>query len=354
MSNAYKIIDEHVHLAGPGDLYPNDLYWSDRFEDGIGFQALKILKGWSFKKVGDQLMVETIIKQITEADAVDYAVVLAFDDVYDVDGTYRGRAQSSGEPIKTTLFAGNQCVMGLRSATSKLLPGISVHPFRNDALNQLDTYQAQAILCKLMPSAHMIDFTSVQAQAKLDKYYDKLAAVKLPLLLHTGVETSIPSFDKKYEKFNNPVYIERALDRGVTVILAHCGCSYFDLLEDDFVTQALQLFEKRAAAKPDWRLYADISALFSPFRERRILDRIFKTVPADRLIYGSDFPNPAKGRGESIVRAFRRFGKVNLLDRYFEIASKWLPKYYPQDTPLILTNFHRILEGLGRGGLLTG
>jgi len=58
MGNLYKTIDNHVHIAGRGDVYPDDLYWSKLFEEGIGFQALKILKGWGCKKVGDQLMID--------------------------------------------------------------------------------------------------------------------------------------------------------------------------------------------------------------------------------------------------------------------------------------------------------
>jgi hypothetical protein len=41
------------------------------------------------------------------------------------------------------------------------------------------------------------------------------------------------------------------------------------------------------------------------------------------------------------------------LIRYCRIASKWLNKYYSQeDCRYIMTNFHRVLDGLGRGNLL--
>jgi predicted TIM-barrel fold metal-dependent hydrolase len=353
MGNPYKTIDNHVHIAGRGDVYPDDLYWSKLFEEGIGFQALKILKGWGCKKVGDQLMIDTLRKQINEANSIDYAVVLAFDNVYDVDGTYRGPKQTGAGQIRSNLFVSNKFVLDLCQATPKLLPGISVHPFRENALRELDNYEDKAVLCKWMPSAHLIDFDNPRAQPKLEKFYIKMAEIQLPLLLHTGVEASIPSSDKRYNKYNNPAYIEKALDMGVTVILAHCGCSYFDLLEDNFVNEALKMFEKQQTVKPSWRLYADISALFSPFRKRKILDRIFKSIPASQLIYGSDFPNPAKGRREFFLRAFLRFRKANLLNRYFNITSKWLPEYYSQsDTFLILTNFHRLLDKLGRDHLV--
>jgi hypothetical protein len=106
--------------------------------------------------------------------------------------------------------------------------------------------------------------------------------------------------------------------------------------------------------KKDWKLYADISALFSPFRKRKILKDIFENIPAGRLIYGSDFPNPAKGRKESFLRVFLRFSKRNLINRYYKITVKWL-RYYgfnPKQREKILTRFHRVLETLGRGHLI--
>jgi len=33
MENVYKIIDNHVHIAGPGDYYKDGLYWSKKFKE---------------------------------------------------------------------------------------------------------------------------------------------------------------------------------------------------------------------------------------------------------------------------------------------------------------------------------
>jgi predicted TIM-barrel fold metal-dependent hydrolase len=236
---------------------------------------------------------------------------------------------------------------------SKILQGISVHPFRNDAAAELEKYKETAVLCKWMASAQHIDFSAPGAEQKLLKFYEKLVEIKLPLLFHTGVETSIPSSRKEFDKFNSPVFIEKALDMGVTVILAHCGCSYFDLLQDNVVEEVKKLFEKMRREKKDWNLYADISAIFSPFRKRKILDDIFQHIPASRLIYGSDFPNPAKGRREFFLRPFLRFKRTNLIDRYYRITQNWLKRYYSAGEGLqVLTNFHRLLESLGRGHLI--
>lgn len=355
MENAYKIIDNHVHIAGPGDIYKDDLYWSKKFEKGIGFQALKILKGWLFKRVGDKLMINTLLKQAKKMKRVDYAVVLAFDNVYEANGTYRGPKQDNKEDILSTIYVSNKFVKDLCQNNPNLLFGLSVHPFRDDAIDELSKYHEKAVLCKWIPSSHMIDLSeeNEEAQQKLKRFYQKLLEIKLPLLFHTGVETSIPASDPSYEKFNSPKYIESALDMGVTVILAHCGCSYFDLLQDNVVKEVIELFKKQEQQNKNWNLYADISALFSPFRNWGILKDIFANIPASKLIYGSDFPNPAKGRKEFFLRPFLRFRKANLINRYFKISSKWLRKYYSQeDCDQIFTNLHRLLDKLGRGGLI--
>jgi predicted TIM-barrel fold metal-dependent hydrolase len=355
MSNTYKILDNHVHVVGKGDVYPEDLYWSRKFEKGVGFWALKVLKGWGFKKVGDKLIEENLIKQANKMKYVDYAVVLAFDNVYDVDGTYRGPKQDKKEDIYSTIYVSNRYVDELCQNNPNLLLGISVHPFRDDAIEELETYKERAVLCKWMASAQFIDFDNPLAKAKLEKFYKKLAELKLPLLIHTGVETSIPASKEGYDKFNDPRYMRDALNMGVTVILAHCGCSYFDILlkQDNFVKEAINLFKEQETEHPEWKLYGDISALFSPFRKRKILKEVFENIPASKLIYGSDYPNPAKGIKESIIRVFLRYGKRNLIKRYYKISKKWLKKYYSQEeSELIFTNFHRLLEELERGDII--
>jgi predicted TIM-barrel fold metal-dependent hydrolase len=352
MANQYVTIDNHVHIAGPGDKFPDDFYWHERFRKGIGFTGLKALKGWSFRKITDQLMINALLVHSRTMRQVDYAVLLAFDHVYDVEGNKMG--PDNGE--KSTMYVSNKIIDDLSKEHRNLLKGISVHPFRNDAVQELDRYQEDAVLCKWMASSQMIDFENPAGQEKLDKFFDKMVEIKLPLLYHTGVETSIPCAEHEewYEKFNSPKWIRGALDKGVTIILAHCGCSYFDTFKkqpDPMRDEVLDLFREIESERRDWNLYADISALFSPFRKWKKLEEIFEVIPQDRLIYGSDFPNPAKGKLESILAVFLRYGSRNYFDRYLKISNKWLPHYY-EDVEGITQNFHRLLEKLGRDDVI--
>ncbi len=266
MIGAKRVIDMHVHLAGPGDGYPEDLWWSEAFERGIGFAALKILKGWSFRRVTDDLMIQTLKREALRAQTPDLAVILALDRVYDADGSSHGFEQADPALNLTTLYVSNRLVVDLCRPGTRLLPGISVHPFRDDALDELDRYRDQAALCKWLPSAQRIDFEDGRdiARVKLDRFYAKLAQIGMPLLFHAGVESSIPTTDSRFDRFNNPKYIERALDLGATVIVAHCGCSYFDLLQDNVVDETLRLFpEDEAPAQAVEPLRRHLGPLFA-------------------------------------------------------------------------------------------
>jgi len=78
----------HVHVAGRGDVWPDDLWWSKKFEGGFAFKSLAVLKGWSCRPVGDRLMVDALMEQAAKARRIDYAVVLAFDNfVVDLCGS---------------------------------------------------------------------------------------------------------------------------------------------------------------------------------------------------------------------------------------------------------------------------
>jgi predicted TIM-barrel fold metal-dependent hydrolase len=123
-------------------------------------------------------------------------------------------------------------------------------------------------------------------------FYRRLAEHRLPLLVHAGPEYAIPTSDKAANAFNNPKHMRRALDEGVVVILAHCALPYFWFLDADYqddFDEFLKLFEE--APRRGWKLYADVSALCTPLRSPYI-ETIKERVPADRLLFGSDYPIP--------------------------------------------------------------
>jgi hypothetical protein len=147
------------------------------------------------------------------------------------------------------------------------------------------------VLCKWIPSAQNID----PSDAKCDSFYEWLAYHNLPLLCHVGPEATIPPYDDwARQKLNNPKLLRRALDKGVTVIAAHCGLPLLPppIGSETDLDELLALFDeakrKEKKGEESWKLYADLSALFLGTRESYIEN--VKRIGFDKLIFGSDYP----------------------------------------------------------------
>ena len=201
-----------------------------------------------------------------------------------------------------------------------------MHPYRPDWQDELDNFlQNGAVLCKWIPSSQLID----PSQKKCLPFYKKLAKHHLPLLCHVGPEYTIPCEFKNYKEFDNPKYLRKALDEGVTVILAHCALPYFgdlDVNYQDDLQEFYKLFEE--TQRKDWQLYADLSALATPLRAKYIED-IKKKIPQNWLIFGSDYPLPASELSYAQTKKFFKWLKLiwdaiqikNPLDKNFNIIK---------------------------------
>ena len=93
----------------------------------------------------------------------------------------------------------------------------SIHPYDPRALDRLDAAAARgARAVKWLPSAQNID----PASPRCDRFYAKLAALRLPLITHAGDERAVRGFG---EHLGNPLRLRRPLDAGVRVVVAHCA-----------------------------------------------------------------------------------------------------------------------------------
>ena len=73
---------------------------------------------------------------------------------------------------------------------SELLPAVSIHPARPDALAELERCAAAgAVLLKLLPCVQAVDCNRKQYKP----FWQRLAELNLPLLAHTGGEFSLPT-----------------------------------------------------------------------------------------------------------------------------------------------------------------
>ena len=295
-----RLIDMHVHMVGNG---------------GGGSGGWLRLKGWHRWLAGFMLRqlgipvsalegnLEAIyaqhLLQLVRASSMDAVVLLAHERVHDPDGTPRADLGS--------MFVPNDVVLGLAKNHPEFLAGVSIHPARRDALDELERCLADgAVLMKCLPNCQNID----PSDRRYRRFWERMAAAGVPLLAHTGGEYTVPIINAA---FADPKLLRLPLECGVTVIAAHCGTKsgafdydYFD----DWIAMLREF--------PN--LYGDISAMVSLNRCGHLRDCLRDEI-APRILHGSDFPVPALGhrmwlQGWIDRAAFKRCqGIANPLER---------------------------------------
>ncbi len=257
-------IDAHVHPPARG---PRG-YLSPALGGRLGHRLWAARLGLEGRG-GDPM--EAFLQWLTDS-SLDQAIVLALDAVHGVDGRR--------DLDRTLLAVDNDAVADLALAHPKVRFGASVHPYRRDALEELDRVAARgAVLVKWLPSAQGID----PAEPRCFPFYRRLAELGLPLLSHTGVEHTLGRFP---DALNHPSRLEPALERGVTVIAAHCGTRLFLHASCAFEASADLALRHR-------NCYGDLSAFLASTR-LPALQRILRSPELmAKVVYGSDFPAPA-------------------------------------------------------------
>ncbi len=203
---------------------------------------------------------------------LDAAVGLAFDAIHTEDGQL-------DEP-NTHLRVSNEYAADLARRHPKVLFGASVHPYRKDALAELEKcVAAGAVLMKWLPPVQGMD----PADDRCTPFYEALAHHRLPLLCHTGGELSLP---QRFPHLASPERLVPALRRGVTVIAAHCGTQ-----ATLFGTDYLPVFV--LMAKEHEHFYGDTSALCLPTRSYAFRVLLGDEMLRRKLVHGSDWPVPS-------------------------------------------------------------
>jgi predicted TIM-barrel fold metal-dependent hydrolase len=210
-----------------------------------------------------------LVRTINETTRLNAAVVLAFDAVHDHDGNI--------DLANTHLYVKNDYVMELAARNPKMFFGASVHPYRKDAVAELERCIAGgAVLLKWLPITQNFN----PADPLCIPFYEALAHHDLPLLCHTGGEQSLPQLDKSTA---DPMLLKPALDRGVRVIMAHCG-TRSTFWEQDYLTQFMQLVQDYE------HCWGDTSALCLPTRAHAFCPILQNKAVREKLVHGSDWP----------------------------------------------------------------
>jgi predicted TIM-barrel fold metal-dependent hydrolase len=377
-SYAGKIIDAHCHVGLLGDAWPHWGTLSQKFIESPAFPVFAL-----YARIPRAQMTDRVLREKTEAllsqTELDHVVCVALD--------YTRDEQGRPDPARTGMYVSNEYVLELRrSVGERVLLGASVHPYAERFEDEVKRWVDQgAVLMKWLPSAQAIDLASEKAAAAL-RALARLGSKgrALPLLLHTGAEYAVPPAAKdtpsldflswsKGDDFWNflrrwrrpdvsrvEANLRSAIDEGAVIILAHAGLPYFEpcwlggyLEHSDFEAVRGHL-TRPVPGERAGRAYADVSASCTPFRKTYFGD--LRTLPAERLIYGSDFPTPIfelSADWEEVQRDFKAvmggdFSRIvvpqgNLLD----VNLRELRLAFGADHPMF-TNFGRLLEELTR------
>lgn len=287
-------LDVHVHVAGIGT-------------DGSGCRVEPAMLSWLHPWKRVQFLVyahAARIEDLEHGDAQFVArltslaradphhgryVLLAFDQRHREDGS----ADVDGSPM----YVPNDYVAALAAREPGLfVPALSVHPYRTDAVAELERCAARgARLCKWLPNAMGID----PADARCDAFYDALARLKVVLLSHSGDEHAVDA--GAGQDYGNPLRLRRALEHGVTVIAAHCASLGQGLDLDAASPDSAPRVDNfalflRLMGEERWngRLFGELSATVLRNRSPQVVAELLARGELhDRLVDGSDYPLPA-------------------------------------------------------------
>jgi predicted TIM-barrel fold metal-dependent hydrolase len=256
---AYFIYASAAHVKNP-DIA--ETQWVDRF--------VELIKG--FKQHGD---------------SKDHGkfLILAHDKYYNPEG----KVNCENLPF---YVSNNYIDQKADEHPDKFLPVVSIHPYREDALDELEKWANKEVkYVKWLPNTMGID----PSDPRVDRFYEKMYDKKMILITHVGEEEAV---EARNQSFGNPLLFRRALDKGVRVIMAHCAslgkCRDFDSKNKKMVS-CFDLFMRLMNTKEyEGCLFGDISAILQYNRMPVALSTILERQDLHhRLVNGSDYPIPA-------------------------------------------------------------
>ena len=284
--DASQVWDSHVHLIGVGDS--NSGTWSSPNMDSLRHPVLKLQKQFYMngacanKNQIDHSTVSRMAQLMSEMPAGFKTMLFAFDWFHD----------ENGQPNKSNsiFHIPNDYAAFVASEHSQYFEWVaSIHPYRADCLDALDEAKAKgARAIKWLPSGMGID----PASPKCDAFYQKAAALNIPIISHTGAESAVQGGD---QRDGNPLKMRRALDAGVRVVLAHCASEGHDEDLDNVNKRvpSFTLFTRLMDTKEyQGRVFGEISALTLINHAKAIKPILAREDWHGRLLNGSDYPLP--------------------------------------------------------------
>ncbi|MGZ9129699.1 MAG: amidohydrolase family protein [Candidatus Binatia bacterium] len=288
-----RLVDFHTHVIAIGTSV-KDAFINSKMRSGINLERFKFLiyaSASDIKNIDntDQEYVNRLVLLARANKRQGKYRILAFDKHYRPDGTV--------DLTKTTMYVPNDYVVELaRQYADVFLPVISLHPYRRDAIDELDRWsQAGVKYIKWLPNAMGMD----PANNAIEPFYRKMKAHNMILLSHGGEELAVDAAED--QELGNPLRLRKPLDMGIRVIIAHAAslgsCADLDNGQGNNAKQAncfdlfLRLMEE---AKYRGLLFGEVSAMLQFNRMPVPFSTLLKRQDLHpRLVNGSDYPLPA-------------------------------------------------------------
>lgn len=290
--DSLRLRDYHTHIVGMGEgntgNFVNEEMLS-KLNPGkhLKFNIYLSAAGITDAKKADSQYLKRLVELIRNIPHHGKYCLLAFDKNYNPDGTPNLK--------KTEFYVPNEYVFMLAEKYPDLfIPVISVHPYRYDALIELDKWaQKGAHIIKWLPNAMSID----PSDKRCISFYRKMRTHNMVLLTHSGEEKAVDADED--QKYGNPLLLKVALDEGVKVIVAHCASlGEVEVKDNDgkiVKRKNFDIFQEMMQEKKyEGLLFADISAMTQYNRAGVPLQTIIDSTQwHNRLVNGSDYPLPA-------------------------------------------------------------
>lgn len=221
-----------------------------------------------------------------------------------------------------------------------VIPFFSINPRRPDALELIDRYVERGFKgAKFLQNYWGVD----TREARYRPYFEKLAALELPLIVHVGSESSVHSF-KACESI---AMLEGPLDAGVTTICAHMALSYHPMKLFQSFSRNPKYFNEEyfrllEMLKVYDNLYADTSALLTPVRAKVLRHLSGQRDVHHKLLFGTDFPVPFTTLLNSYDLPWKKRLELGREANPFDRYAKAMLEYFGPENP-IYTNYEKVL-----------
>jgi predicted TIM-barrel fold metal-dependent hydrolase len=285
-----RLVDFHTHVLAIGTSVKG-AFVNPKMRSGVNLERLKFLIYNSAADVknidnADQEYVNRLVRLARGSKRHGKYRILAFDKHYNPDG--------SVDLTKTNLYVPNDYIVELaRQYPDIFLPVISIHPYRRDAIDEMDKWAKVGVrYIKWLPNAMGMD----PADRAIEPFYQKMKEHNMILLSHGGEEQAVDA--EGDQELGNPLRLRKPLDMGVRVIVAHAAslgsCADLDN-GGKKKTSCFDLFLRLMdEAKYRGLVFGEISAMLQFNRMPGPFSTLLKRQDLHpRLVNGSDYPLPA-------------------------------------------------------------